>query len=104
MTKGIASTLGATQNLSLGANFGANFARASNVTATVGKSEGITQSFTNYNIKHALEKLEMQMKRLDTSSALGFWDFGAYVISKDETITNNVAHSYLALTQGENPT
>ncbi len=101
LTKGIASTLGATKNLSLGANFGANFARASNVTATVGKSEGITQSFTNYNIKHALEKLEMQMKRLDTSSALGFWDFGAYVISKDETITNNVAHSYLALTQGE---
>ena len=101
LTNGVANTIGAAKSLSLGANFGANFARASNVTATVGKNESITQSFTNYNIKHALEKLEMQMKRLDTSSALGFWEFGAYVISRDPIITTNVAHSYLALTQGE---
>ena len=101
LTKGVTRTVGTAKNLNLGANFGANFARSSTVTATIGKNEGITQSFTNYNIKHALEKLEMQMKRLDTSSALGFWDFGAYVICKDFNITNNVAHSYLALTQGE---
>ena len=101
LTKGVSNTVGTAKNISLGANFGANFARSSTVTATIGKNEGITQSFTNYNIKHALEKLEMQMKRLDTSSALGFWDFGAYVICKDFNITNNVAHSYLALTQGE---
>lgn len=101
LTKGVTRTVGTAKNLNLGANFGANFARSSTVTATIGKNEGITQSFTNYNIKHALEKLEMQMKRMDTSSALGFWDFGAYVISKDYNIANNVAHSYLALTQGE---
>lgn len=101
LTKGIADTVGVAKSLSLGANIGANFARASNVTATVGKNEGIIQQFTNYNIKYALQKLEMQMKRLETSSALGFWDFGAYVISKDPNTTNNVAHSYLALTQGE---
>lgn len=101
LTKGVSNTVGTAKNISLGANFGANFARSSTVTATIGKNEGITQSFTNYNIKHALEKLEMQMKRLDTSSALGFWHFGAYVISKDYNIANNVAHSYLALTQGE---
>ena len=101
LTKGVSNTVGTAKNISLGANFGVNFARSSTVTATIGKNEGITQSFTNYNIKHALEKLEMQMKRLDTSSALGFWDFGAYVICKDFNITNNVAHSYLALTQGE---
>ena len=101
ITKGVSNTIGATKNISLGANFGANFARSSTITATVGKNEGITQSFTNHNIKHALEKLEMQMKRMDMSSALGFWDFGAYVISKDYNIANNVAHSYLALTQGE---
>lgn len=101
LTKGVAETIGTAKNVSLGANFGANFARSSNVTATVGKNEGITQSFTNYNIKHALEKLEVLMKRLDTSSALGCWDFGAYIISEDPNIVNNVAHSYLALTQGE---
>lgn len=101
LTKGVTRTVGTAKNLNLGANFGANFARSSTITATVGKNEGIIQSFTNHNIKHALEKLEMQMKRMDMSSALGFWDFGAYIISKDYNITNNVSHSYLALTQGE---
>lgn len=94
-------TAGAFRGVNFGANFGANFARSSNVTATIGKSEGINQTFTNYNIKHALEILEAQMKRLELSTALGMWDFAAYVMSEDQNVANNVAHSYLALTQGE---
>ena len=94
-------TVGAFKSVNFGANFGASFARSSNVTATIGKSEGINQSFTNYNIKHALEILEAQMKRLELSTALGMWDFAAYVMSEDQNVANNVAHSYLALTQGE---
>lgn len=35
------------------------------------------------------------------STALGMWDFAAYVISEDVNTANNVAHSYLALTEGE---
>ena len=93
-------TVGAFQGVNFGANFGANFARSSNVTATIGKSEGIHQNFTNYNIKHALENLEAQMKRLELSTALGMWDFAAYVLSEDQNVANNVAHSYVALTQG----
>ena len=101
VTTAMAKTAGTMKSASLGANFGTNFARSSTVTATVGKSEGITQSFTNYNIKHALELLENQMKRLEQSTALGMWDFAAYVLSEDQNVANNVAHSYLALTQGE---
>lgn len=101
VTKGMAATKGITNSVNYGVNFGANFARSSTVTAMVGKNEGITQSFTNYNIKHALELLETQMKRLEQSTALGMWDFAAYVLSEDQNIANNVAHSYLALTIGE---
>lgn len=101
VTKSVARTAGAFRSVNFGANFGASFARASNVTATIGKSEGINQNFTNYNIKHALEILEAQMKRLELSTALGMWDFAAYVMSEDLNVANNVAHSYLALTQGE---
>ncbi len=43
-----------------------------------------------------------QMKRLEQSTALGMWDFAAYFISEDQNVASNVAHSYLALTQGEN--
>lgn len=101
VTKAMATTSGVAKSVNLGANFGANFARSSTVTAMVGKNEGITQTFTNFNIKHALELLESQMKRLEQSTALGMWDFAAYVLSEDQSIANNVAHSYLALTLGE---
>lgn len=101
VTKAMATTSGATKGASLGANFGANFARSSTVTAMIGKNEGITQTFTNYNIKHALDLLENQMKRLEQSTALGMWDFAAYVLSEEYDVANNVAHSYLALTLGE---
>lgn len=97
----VSATSGIYKGVNLGANVGANFARASNVTATVGKNEGIVQHFTNYNIKHLLENLEMQMKRFEESTALGMWDFAAYVLSEDQNVANNVAYSYLALTQGE---
>lgn len=101
VTKSLSKTEGIFKSLSLGANFGASFARSSNVTATIGKSEGIHQTFTNYNIKHALEILESQMKRLELSTALGMWDFAVYVLSEDQNVASNVAHSYIALTQGE---
>ena len=93
--------MGSSSGINLGSNIGANFARASNVTATVGKNEGITQSFTNHNISHALKVLEEQMKRFEKGTAMGMWEFAAYVLSEDQNIANNVAHTYLALTQGE---
>ena len=83
------------------ANFGVNFSRGSSVTVTLGKNEGITQSFTNYGVKHTLDVLEKQLKRMDESSALGMWEFAAYVVAQSPVVANNVAHTYLALTQGE---
>ncbi|MGQ7354542.1 helicase HerA domain-containing protein [Streptococcus suis] len=100
-TASVANAVGKTVSSSLGANFGANFARTSSVTATIGKNEGISQSFVNHHVQHALKNLDKQMERLELSTALGLWDFSAYVLSEDPTVANNVAHSYLALTQGE---
>lgn len=101
VSKGSSVTSGVSKAVNLGANFGGSFARSSTVTATLGADEGITQTFRNFSIQHALEILESQMKRLDLASALGMWDFCAYVLSEDHNIANNVAHTYLALTQGK---
>lgn len=101
VTRSTAVTSGIFKATNFGANFGANFARTSTITVNIGKSEGITQNFTNYNIRHALQLLEEQMKRYEQSTALGMWDFAAYVISEDVNVANNVAHDYIALTQGE---
>jgi hypothetical protein len=101
ITNGLAKAAGKVKNISFGANLGANFARSSSVTATIGKNEGIHQNFANFEILHALEVLKEQMKRYETGTALGMWDFAAYVLSDDFNVANNVAHSYLALTQGD---
>ncbi len=101
ISKTATTTAGVFSSMSLGGNFGMNFARSSNVSATVGKGESITQTYENFNIKHTLEYLEKQMKRLDECTALGMWDFAAYVLSEDINVANNVAHSYMAITQGE---
>lgn len=101
VSKGASVTSGVSQAVNLGANFGGSFARSSTVTATIGADEGITQTFKNYSIQHALEILELQMKRYDLASALGMWDFCAYVLSEGHNVANNVAHTYLALTQGK---
>lgn len=102
VTNSVTNTKGIYRGVNMGGNFGANFARSSNVSATVGMNEGIHQTFTNFSIKHTLELLEEQMKRLEQSTALGMWDFAAYVLSEDQNVANNVAHTYLALTQGDN--
>lgn len=101
VSKSLAKTAGTFASNTLSANFGANFSRSSSVTATIGTNEGITQSFTNFTIKHTLDLLEQQMKRYEQCTALGMWDFAAYILSEDRNIVNNVAHSYIALTQGE---
>lgn len=101
VTKAVTTSAQVAKGASLGGNIGANFARSSTTTVLVGKNEGITQSYTNFNVQHALELLKVQMKRLELSSALGMWDFATYVLSEDFNVSNNVAHSYLALTLGE---
>ena len=101
LTRSMAVTQGVTKAINLGGNIGANFARSSTTTVMLGKNEGITQNYTNFNVQHILELLKEQMKRFEQSSALGMWDFAAYVVSEDSSVANNVAHSYLALTLGE---
>lgn len=101
LSQSVSVAEGVTQGIFRSVNFGANFSRSSNVSAQIGKNEGITQHFTNFNIKKALEQLEEQMKRMDLASALGLWDFAAYVVGEDPNVVNNAAHTYLALTQGE---
>lgn len=100
VSRGLATTSSVSKSASVGANFGVGFARSSSVSATVGTNEGVTQSFKNYSIDHALTILAEQSARLDQASALGIWDFAAYVLCEDHSVASNVAHSYLALTQG----
>lgn len=90
-----------TNGTSANGNFGVNFSRSSTVSVSLGNGESLTQSFTNQNISHTLEILDEQMKRLEQCTACGMWKFASYVISNDDNTTNDVAHMYLSLSQGE---
>lgn len=65
-----------------------------------GNDESTSIDVTNYKVKHTLEVIEKQMKRLEEAAALGLWNFSAYVISPDLAVTNEVAHLFMSLTQG----
>lgn len=99
--EGVGVSEGVSSGTNIGANFGVNFTRVSSVTVQVGKNEGLTQSYTNFGVKHTLNVIEKQLERIDASSALGMWEFASYVFAKSPVITNSVAHMYLALTQGD---
>ena len=62
-----------------------------------------TKSFTyeNYEVKHTIEHIEQQMKRLEESVSYGLWRFATYVISPDYSIADKVASMFLSLTQGK---
>lgn len=79
-----------------------SFQRAATSSQMSGTTNSTARSYTNYGVKHMLELLESQVKRLEECMALGMWEFAAYVISPDFNTASNVAHMYLALTQGEN--
>lgn len=100
-TEGTSTSSGMSTGYNASANFGVSFSRSSSVTANVGKNESLTQTYTNYGVQHTLEIIESQLKRIEESSALGMWEFASYIISDSPVIANNVAHMYLALTQGE---
>lgn len=92
---------GASKSFSTSENFGVNFSRSSNVNVTLGKNETLTQTYTNFAVKHTLEEIEKQLERIEESASMGSWDFAAYVLSKNPAVVTNVAHMYLALTQGD---
>ena len=100
-TTGSSESTGISSEYNVSTNFGVSFSRSSSVTAQIGFNDGITQNYTNYGVVHTLEIIESQLKRIEESSALGMWEFASYVIAESPVIANNVAHMYLALTQGE---
>lgn len=81
-------------------NFGLSLSRSATRSLQTGITYGTSQNYTNYAVKHTLELLEQKMKRLEQCSAMGMWNFAAYVISEDFTTTENVANMYLSLTEG----
>lgn len=84
-------------NIGLDEHFGFGHSWGGSINA----NESSSVDIIDFKVKHTLEMLEKQLKRLEESEALGLWNFAAYVMSPDLAVTNEVAHMYMSLTQGK---
>ncbi len=66
-----------------------------------GQSDTKSYTYEKYEVKHTIEHIQQQMKRLEESVSYGLWRFATYVISSDYSTTDKVASMFLSLTQGK---
>ena len=65
------------------------------------QTDSKSYTFENYEVKHTIDHIEQQMKRLEESVSYGLWRYAAYIISEDYATTDKVASMFLSLTQGK---
>ncbi|MGV3025095.1 ATP-binding protein [Clostridium thermobutyricum] len=58
--------------------------------------------YENKRVKSLLEKIDIQLKRLNSCEDFGGFNFSAYVISNSNGVNNSVACAYNSLMRGEN--
>ncbi|MDR3333444.1 MAG: DUF87 domain-containing protein [Treponema sp.] len=67
-----------------------------------GSSRGIQLKFENKAVKNLLEKIDLQLKRLDASADTGMWNCSAYCLADTVSTAKIAASSYQSLLRGEN--
>jgi len=70
--------------------------------AAQGKSKTIQVKFEGKTIKNLLEKLDLQMKRLDEGKDVGMWNCSVYCLADLESDCKIAASAYQSLLRGEN--
>ena len=74
-----------------GESFGTNNSSTNSITKTKGQTTGSSNNMMlvmqNKNLIDKLEKIEMQIKRIDECESVGMWEVSAYILSdKQETV------------------
>jgi hypothetical protein len=74
------------------------------ITDTTGKGESrnVQLKFENKAVKNLLEKIDLQLKRIDGSTDTGMWNCSVYCFADNPSTCKIVASSYQALLRGEN--
>jgi len=67
-----------------------------------GTNRGIQLKYENKAVKNLLEKIDLQLKRIDESSDIGMWNCSAYCFADNPSTCKMVASSYQSLLRGEN--
>jgi hypothetical protein len=71
-------------------------------TSGEGKSRNIQLKFEDKTIKDLLEKINLQLKRIDSSADTGMWNCSVYCLADNAPTCKIVASAYQSLLRGEN--
>lgn len=89
-----------------GESFGTNNSSTNSITKTKGQTTGSSNNMMlvmqNKNLIDKLEKIEMQIKRIDECESVGMWECAAYILSDKQETVEMAAGTYKALMKGEN--
>jgi len=69
---------------------------------TKGTSKGLQLKFENKAVKNLLEKIDLQLKRLDTCRDTGMWNCSVYCLSDVASVCKIAASAYQSILRGEN--
>ena len=87
-----------------GETFGTNESTSKNEThtqgLTSGNSENMQLTMQNKTLQSMLERIDLQLKRLDECESLGMWECAAYFLSDSQETAEMAAGTYKALMKG----
>lgn len=90
----------------LSKSYGTNEGTTDSSTRTKGESRGLSNNMQltmqNKNLNDTLEKIGLQLKRMDECESVGMWECAAYVLSDTQETAEMAAGTYKALMKGEN--
>jgi len=67
-----------------------------------GKSKSLQLKFENKAVKNLLEKIDLQLKRLDACRDTGMWNCSVYCLSDVASVCKIAASAYQSILRGEN--
>lgn len=87
-----------------GEAFGENESTSENKThtrgMTSGKTENMQLTMQNKTLLNTLDRIDLQLKRLDECESLGMWECAAYFLSDSQETAEMAAGTYKALMKG----
>lgn len=105
---GKSKTTGSSESYSTtkGETYGKSESKSSSTTRTEGvtntSSDSTQLTMINKSLVNTLEKIDLQLKRIDECESVGMWEAAAYFLSDTQATSEMAAVTYKALMKGEN--
>jgi len=82
-------------------NEGTNESATNTRGLTSGMNESMQLTMQNKNLLNKLERIDLQLKRIDECESIGMWECAAYFLSDTQETAEMVAGTYKALMKGD---